>query len=126
MPQRRPSADPPPLTPDQRYIVVRGRLWRATNPNLPAADAAALRSALGGGRSAVRTAKAAGDDSALRDARRRVDEAKVGLGERGPVWWDGDSKDWNRCMVWNTPYKVWWEAREEAEAEVEEAARGGE
>ena len=26
---------PPPVTPDGRYIVVRGRLWRRTNPNLP-------------------------------------------------------------------------------------------
>jgi hypothetical protein len=25
---------PPPLTPDGRYIVVRGRLWRASNPGL--------------------------------------------------------------------------------------------
>ena len=25
----------PPLTPDARYVVVRGRLWRAANPNLP-------------------------------------------------------------------------------------------
>jgi hypothetical protein len=24
----------PPLTPDGRYIVVRGRLWRASNPGL--------------------------------------------------------------------------------------------
>jgi hypothetical protein len=25
----------PQMTPDGRYIMVRGRLWRATNPNLP-------------------------------------------------------------------------------------------
>ena len=27
--------DAPPRTPDGRYIVVRGRLWRSANPHLP-------------------------------------------------------------------------------------------
>lgn len=26
------------ITPDGRYLVVRGRLWRASDPNLPASD----------------------------------------------------------------------------------------
>ena len=30
----KPAKTPPPLTPDGRYIVVRGRLWRASNPGL--------------------------------------------------------------------------------------------
>lgn len=28
----------PPMTPDGHYIVVRGRLWRATNPTLEAEE----------------------------------------------------------------------------------------
>ncbi len=28
------SSEPPPITPDGRYIVVRGRLWRKSNPHL--------------------------------------------------------------------------------------------
>jgi hypothetical protein len=38
-------------------------------------------------RRAVKHAKRTGDASALAEARRRVHEAKVGLGERGPPWW---------------------------------------
>ena len=29
-----------PTTPDGRYFVVRGRLWRCSNPNLPEGDRA--------------------------------------------------------------------------------------
>ncbi|WP_181398261.1 hypothetical protein [Streptomyces sp. ZEA17I] len=36
----------PERTDDGRYVVVRGRRWRATDPDIPEADAAALRSHL--------------------------------------------------------------------------------
>ncbi|HRO29811.1 MULTISPECIES: biopolymer transporter Tol [Micrococcaceae] len=72
-------------TEDGRYIVVDGRKWRATDPELPEETAARLRSHLGRARSAVRTA---GDESAKRAARDRVQLAKEGLGERGDAWWD--------------------------------------
>ena len=98
----------PPRTPDGRYIVVRGRLWRATNPNLSADDAARFRQQLGLARSDVRLAKRDGDDAALKDARRRVNEAKHALGERGPVWWSDGAKDYNRHLAKNTPYAEWW------------------
>ncbi|WP_313198229.1 hypothetical protein [Rhizobium sp.] len=42
-------------------------------------------------------------------ARRRVDDAKTKLGERGPVWWDDGAPDYNRHMVTNTPYADWFE-----------------
>jgi hypothetical protein len=74
-------------TEDGRYIVVDGRKWRATDPELPEETAARLRSHLGRARSAVRTA---GDDGAKRAARDRVQLAKEGLGERGDAWWDLD------------------------------------
>ena len=99
-------------TPDGRYIVVRGRLWRATDPGLGALREAELKGQLGKARSDVAAAKRAGDAAALKDARARVQSAKVGLGERGPVWWDDGSPDWNRHLVKNTPYAGWWAQRE--------------
>jgi len=32
----------------------------------------------------------------------------MGLGERGPVWWDDGEPDYNRHLVQNSPYAVWW------------------
>ena len=58
-------------------------------------------------RRAVRTALTAEDPDALTASRRSVDKAKVGLGERGPVWWSDLSPDLNRRMVRNTPYADW-------------------
>lgn len=97
----------PPITPDGRYIVVRGRLWRATNPALPEAEQARLRRDLMDARRAVGTALRANDADAERDARARVDAAKVALGERGPVWWTDGAPDLNRRMARTTPYADW-------------------
>ena len=44
------------------------------------------------------------------EARRRVDAAKIALGERGPVWWTDESPDYNRRLAKNTPYAAWFEA----------------
>lgn len=41
-------------------------------------------------------------------ARRAVNEAKIALGERGPVWWTDGAKDFNRYLVKNTPYADWY------------------
>ncbi|MCK2056089.1 MULTISPECIES: hypothetical protein [unclassified Methylobacterium] len=105
----RPNRAGPPLeTPDGRYIVVRGRLWRRTRPDLDPARREALVAALMDGRRAVKTAKAAGDGGALAQARAAVDAAKHGLGERGPVWWTDGTPDLNRHMARNTPYADWY------------------
>jgi len=93
-------------TPDGRYIVVRGRLWRTADPSLPADRRDALVHDLMAARRDVRTALASGDEAALRDARCHVNAAKVDLGERGPVWWT-DAPDLNRRMAINTPYRDW-------------------
>ena len=83
------------VTPDGRYIVVRGRLWRATNPSLPEEEKQKLVDALMNARRGVKEAK--GAKAAVADARRRVNEAKIALGERGPVWWDdGAERPGNR------------------------------
>ena len=99
-------------TPDHRYIVVRGRLWRATNPYLPDAERAVLTKQLMAARRGVAAALRAGDHEAERRARRRVDRAKRSLGERGAVWWTDDSPDVNRRLVRNSPYREWYERAE--------------
>ena len=96
-------------TPDARYIVVRGRLWRASNPALPDDRRQELVDELMQARRAVRDARGAAD--AVAAARARVDAAKRALGERGPVWWDDGAPDYNRHMIRNTPYAQWWAAQ---------------
>lgn len=99
----------PPVTPDGRYIVVRGRLWRRADPHLDDAQRQALVDALMDARRAVGRALKAGDPAALSKARAHVDQAKIGLGERGPVWWDDDAADLNRHMARNTCYAAWFD-----------------
>ncbi len=94
-----------PVTPDGRYFVVRGRLWRMANPALDPALREALVKDLMAARRAVRNAT--GDSDTLREARARVDAAKRALGERGPVWWTDGAPDWNRRMVRSTHYAEW-------------------
>ena len=96
------------LTLDGRYLVVRGRLWRATNPHLSEAERATLVRALMRARSDVARARRTGNDALRADARHRVQAAKVGLGERGPVWWTDGAPDYNRRLVKNTPYRDWY------------------
>lgn len=99
---------PPPVTPDGRYIVVRGRLWRRANPGLDDQQRKALTDDLMSARRAVGAALRARDEVALAAARTRVHDAKVALGERGPVWWVDGTPDQNRRMVRNTVYADWY------------------
>lgn len=98
----------PPVTPDGRYIVVRGRLWRRSNPGLAPEVRQCFVDVLMGARRAIREALASGDGAALSAARAKVHAAKVGLGERGPVWWTDGAPDLNRHMARTTPYAEWW------------------
>jgi hypothetical protein len=95
------------VTPDKRYLLVDGRLWRTTNPHLKPARKEKLVRELMSARRAVNAALKAFDTSAERLARRRVHKAKVSLGERGPVWWTDGAPDLNRRLVKNTPYAGW-------------------
>ncbi len=99
-----------PITPDGRYFVVRGRLWRCTNPHLPPEQRAQLTSALMQARRNKGRAMRAGNAEAREQARRQVDQAKQALGERGPVWWKDGAPDFNRKMARNTPYAAWFES----------------
>lgn len=99
------------MTPDGRYIVVRGRLWRAANPKLDEPERQRLVRALMTARRAVGTAVRWGDSCALAKARADVQAAKEALGERGDVWWEDGAPDFNRHLVKNTPYADWWALR---------------
>jgi hypothetical protein len=94
-----------PTTPDGRYFLVAGRLWRSTNPAIPDERLRGLVADLMDARRAVKEAKRGkGKTSA---ARKAVDAAKVALGERGPVWWKDGAPDLNRHLAKNTPYAEW-------------------
>ena len=77
-------------TPDGRYIIVDGRRWRATDPNLPEERRRELVQQLMAARRDVGKAKRLGDAALERDARDRVQAAKEALGERGTPWWERD------------------------------------
>jgi hypothetical protein len=97
-----------PVTPDDRYFVVRGRLRRMANPGLDQAERADLVRWLMTARRAVRDAKQAGDREVEAVAHKAVDQVKRALGERGPAWWNDGSPDLNRHMAENTPYADWY------------------
>jgi hypothetical protein len=91
-------------TPDGRYFVVNGRLWRRANPHLPADVRQKLVQELMDARRALR---GSAPEAVRQAAREQVDRAKRALGERGPVWWTDGAPDFNRWMARNTPYGEW-------------------
>src|SRR5690242_8364365 len=107
---RKPSGAPPPVTPDGRYFVMEGRLWRRSNPALGPRQRQLLVEALMRARREVGLALRASDKAAEQEARRRVHLAKVALGERGPPWWTDGAPDYNRHLASNTPYARWFSA----------------
>ena len=111
-----------PVTPDGRYLVVRGRLWRRTDPRLEPAERDRLTRELMAARRDKGVAMRAGDAAGREAARVRVDAAKVALGERGPVWWDDGAPDLTRHLARTGPYAAWFAAlgdRPEGDAEVD-------
>ncbi|WP_409234255.1 hypothetical protein [Streptomyces sp. PA5.6] len=80
------TADDVERTEDGRYIVVKGRRWRATDPELAEDVRERLVHHLMAARRAV--AAAHDDETARKAARARVQLAKTGLGERGTAWWE--------------------------------------
>lgn len=107
------SSDRPPaqplVTPDGRYLVVRGRLWRRRDPRLAPEVVEVLTRELMAARRAKGAAVRADDLEAREAARARVDAAKVALGERGAVWWDDGAPDLTRRMARTTVYAGWFE-----------------
>ncbi|WP_291986974.1 DUF3253 domain-containing protein [Luteitalea sp.] len=74
------SAGPPA----NAFIVIDGRRWRASDPQIPPNLRQELVNELMAARRAVRDADT---EVAVRASRRRVSDAKVALGERGHAWW---------------------------------------
>ncbi|MEO8019937.1 MAG: hypothetical protein ABI769_19170 [Pseudomonadota bacterium] len=97
------------ITPDGRYFVVRGRLWRRANPDLPTELRETLIRELMNARRAVKLALRSGVAAELALARKAVDAAKISLGERGAVWWTDGTPDLNRHKVKDSPYAKWYE-----------------
>ena len=109
----------PLTTPDGRYLIVRGRLWRRAIPALSEEQRQALVRQLMSARRAVAAGRRPADAAALRAARVAVQQAKEGLGERGPVWWDDGAPDYTRFLVRNTPYRDWYAGLPPAQREDE-------
>ena len=72
------------VVPENAFIIIEGRRWRASDPHIPDAFRQELVNELMAARRAVREATNAVE---LRRSRRRVHDAKVALGERGHPWW---------------------------------------
>jgi hypothetical protein len=70
--------------PEGAFIVIDGRRWRASDPGIPSNLRQELVNELMSARRAVRDAKT---PRAMAAARRRVNDAKLALGERGAPWW---------------------------------------
>ena len=83
-----------PHTPDGRYLVSKGILKRCTNPGIEDDFR----------RKALKTLMQA----RMRKDRDAAHEAKIALGEAGPVWWDDSSPDYSGSAPDATPYDQWW------------------
>ena len=94
-----------PTTPDGRYFVARGRLWRKTNPRLNDTERRAAIKALMQARRDERLAKNATEAGS---ALFRIKEAKRQLGEDGPVWWTDGAPDESGKAPENSSYADWW------------------
>ena len=96
-------------TPDGRYIILHGRLWRRHRPDLEPPERDRLVRDLMEARRAIRAGRRSGDRALLAAATAAVEAAKRGLGERGPVWWSDGTPDLDRRLVQNTSYAAWYE-----------------
>jgi len=83
-----------PHTPDGRYLVSCGVLKRCTNPAL---DDIVRRRAL----KKMMQGRINGDKES-------VIEAKIQLGEAGPVWWEDGAPDYSNQPPDSTVYRNWW------------------
>ncbi|MEE2879621.1 MAG: hypothetical protein VX593_11500 [Pseudomonadota bacterium] len=106
-----------PHTPDGRYFVANGKLWRCSDPRLTPEGRKALTKKLMEARRKVKEVQ--NSEVRLKRARRAVNAAKEALGERGPVWWSDGAPDETMKTPKNSSYADWWESLSE-----EERARG--
>jgi hypothetical protein len=96
------SREAPPTTEDGHHVVIDGRRWRATDPDIPEQRRAELTRILMAWRREVGRAT---NTSAERTARAGVQAAKCALGERGdPPWWQ--QSDAERRQRWQADVPV--------------------
>jgi hypothetical protein len=74
----------PTRPPDDAFLEINGRKWRRSDPRVAPSLRQELVNELMSARRAVRTAA---HEVERRAARRRVNDTKVALGERGRPWW---------------------------------------
>lgn len=110
-----------PVKPHNRYFLVRERLWRLANPNLPDAERSTQVCEPMVARRGVRSTKLADDQAAEAAAHHAVNAARRKLGERGPVRWTDGWPELNRHMVANTPYASWYSGLRTAGRRVQHA-----
>jgi hypothetical protein len=84
-------------TPDGHFVVIDGRRWRATDPDIPDERRSELQKVLMAWRRDVRRTKGTDEERTSRDG---VQAAKVALGERGTPWWE--QSDDERRARWET------------------------
>ena len=84
------------VTPDGRYFVVRGRLWRRANPNAPAEKRDALVRELMAAQRAVKAGLASGNPGELALARKAVDVAKIALVDGRRTRSESSKSEWQR------------------------------
>lgn len=101
-----------PTTPDGRYFVSKGQLWRKTDPRLGDSE---RRAAIKAMMQARRDMGQAATTAEEQDARARIDAAKIRLGEKGPVWWDDDAPDEGGLAPDKSSYADWWAGLSETE-----------
>lgn len=75
------------------HTLIKGRRWRRSDPALDETIRQHLVDELMDARRGVKGALRVDDTDVLAAARRRVNDAKVALGERGPRWWTDMSDD---------------------------------
>jgi len=92
-----------PHTVDGRYLVAKGVLKRCTDPSL---DDTTRRKAI---KKLMQARMSKNQDAVI--------QAKIELGEAGPVWWDDGSPDYSGQRPDETPYADWWQSLSEVEVE---------
>jgi hypothetical protein len=98
-----------PRTPDGRYSVYMGHLWRCPNPALSEEERARLAQQLVTLRRALALPRGAGEQTASSVALgKEVERVKIALGQHGPVWWTDGAPDYHRTQIENSPYADWW------------------
>ncbi len=87
----------PERTEDGHHLVIDGRRWRASDPEIPAERREELVRLLMAWRREVRRVRGTDDEAR---ARAGVHAAKVALGERGTPWWEQSAEE--RRARWET------------------------